>query len=179
MRAPKRDVTSFYWLKADKSVNKGLIEASFNAETNTFVLHPSSDLAGDFSILINPRMVDVSRPVTFETPKGSFTITVAADAAALEDSLREVNDPFLAWVQEISYAKLVAAADEPSGTAGEPAGAGHESVVTSMTAPVSAAQAASTVPKTGDEVPLALVFVAALSLVSLVASSVPKRSRSC
>ncbi len=60
-RASERSVTSSYWLKADKSVDRGLITASFDAESNTFKLNPSDDLAGDFSVLINPHMVDVIR----------------------------------------------------------------------------------------------------------------------
>lgn len=49
-RADKRDVSSFYWLKADKSVTKGQIVASFDTGTNTFTLSPSDDMNGDFSV---------------------------------------------------------------------------------------------------------------------------------
>ncbi|MBP3894812.1 MAG: hypothetical protein J6D34_12335 [Atopobiaceae bacterium] len=120
-RAPQRSVSSFYWLRADKSVDSGLVAASFDAATNTFTLDPSADVSGDFSVLINPRMVDVSRPVTFATPKGTFTLPVEPDAETVESSLREVTDPYLAWVQEVSYAGLEEAA-EPD----EPAVATHE-----------------------------------------------------
>ena len=105
-RASQRTVSSFYWLKADKALDKGQITASFDVDANAFTLNPSDDVAGDFSILINPRMVDVSRPVTFVTPKGSFTVKITADPKTLEASLREVTDPYLAWVQEVSYQQL-------------------------------------------------------------------------
>ena len=111
-RASERSVSSFYWLKADKSQNAGLITASFDAATNTFKLNPSN-VAGDFSVLINPHMVDVSRPVTFETPKGTFTVNVTADAKVTEASLLEVTDPYLAWVQEVSYQQLGSSEPEP------------------------------------------------------------------
>lgn len=123
-RASRRSVSSFYWLKADKSVDKGQIVASFDAESNTFTLNPSDDVAGDFSVLVNPRMVDVTRPVVFATPKGNFTVTVAADPAVMEASLREVCDPFLAWVQEVSYQQLLSSevsSKEPEGDDAQPA----------------------------------------------------------
>lgn len=112
-RAAGRSVSSFYWLKADKSVSKGLITASFDADSNTFTLNPSDEVAGDFKVLINPHMVDVSRPVTLVTPKGTFTVPVEADAKVVEASLREVTDPFLAWVQEVSYQELGSSEEPP------------------------------------------------------------------
>ena len=72
----------------------------------------------------NPRMVDVTRPVVFATPKGNFTVTVAADPAVMEASLREVCDPFLAWVQEVSYQQLLSSevsSKEPEGDDAQPA----------------------------------------------------------
>ena len=115
-RASGRDVTSFYWLKADKAVDKGLITASFDVQNNAFTLSPSDEVNGDFQVLINPHMVDVARPVTFNTPKGSFTVDVAADAQIVEASLREVSDPFLAWVQAISYQQLISSDESPDET---------------------------------------------------------------
>ena len=112
-RAANRSVSSFYWLRADSSVDAGLITASFDAATNTFTLDPSDDVAGDFQILINPHMVDVSEPVTFVTPKGTFTMDVEADQTVVEDSLREVTDPYLAWVQEVSYEELDSSEEPP------------------------------------------------------------------
>lgn len=112
-RAAGRKVSSFYWLRADASVDAGLITASFDADTNTFTLDPSDDVAGDFQILINPHMVDVSEPVTFVTPKGTFTMDVEADQTVVEDSLREVTDPYLAWVQEVSYEELDSSEEPP------------------------------------------------------------------
>ena len=175
MRAPGRAVSSFYWLKADKAQDKGVIVASFDAETNTFTLKPDDDVAGDFSVLINPRMVDVTRPVTFDTPQGNYTLKAAADAKVVEASLREVSDPYLAWVQEVSYQQLpTLAQQEPGADEGkdegrEPVASGSdvvEPVEKSAQQPASK-PAASPLPKTGDTSPLPLVAATAVGMLAV------------
>ena len=83
-------------------MNRGVLEAEFDRESNTFTVTPSEDFASEYSILINPRLVDVSRPVRIVTPEGERTVEVAPDREILEASLRETGDPYLAWVQEIN-----------------------------------------------------------------------------
>jgi dienelactone hydrolase len=80
-RADKRDVSSFYWLKADKSVNKGQVVASFDVGTNAFTLNPSDDVSGDFSVLINPaftarRSAGSAGPMTGQTPAPPICLRV-------------------------------------------------------------------------------------------------------
>ena len=98
---------------------QGLIEASFDAKSNSFTLKPA-DVTGDFSVLINPRMVDISKPVTFNTPKGTFSVTVAADPKIVDASMREVCDPYLAWVQEVKYSQLKSSEVQRSSVASGP-----------------------------------------------------------
>lgn len=67
-RADSRSVTSFYWLSADMSVNNGIITASYDEGTNTITVTPDENVNGDFTILFSPFLVDVSSPVTINTP---------------------------------------------------------------------------------------------------------------
>ena len=63
-----------YWLRADPSVDSGEIEVMAGDE-NTIVITPKN-VNGDFSILIHPAMLDVSRPIRLLTPKGEFQVVV-------------------------------------------------------------------------------------------------------
>ena len=100
-RAKSRRDTGFYWLRADFSVDRGIIEASFDAETNTVTVRPEG-VNGGFDILIQPGMMDLSRPLTVATPAGEWTCHPEADAETAARSLAETGDPELAWVAVIS-----------------------------------------------------------------------------
>jgi len=197
-RASSRSVTSSYWLKADKSVEKGLITASCDAEANAFTLKPSDDLAGDFQVLINPHMVDVSRPVTFNTPKGTFTVNVKADPKVVEASLREVTDPYLAWIQEVSYQQLTTPSEpgqdvepqpqpepKPEPAAQDPATDGGQAAKTpaatntqaSGKAKSASTSSASKLPKMGDASAAPIAVCASLGLTALAASLLLRRSQ--
>lgn len=106
-RAPSRDVTSFYWLRADPSVNEGEIQV-LAGEENTIVVTPK-DVNGDFSVLIHPALIDASRPVHFITPAGELDVAVNPSEETLRKSIRETGDPSLAWIAEIPYSTLVSA----------------------------------------------------------------------
>ena len=105
-RANGRKNTAFYWLKADFSVNQGLVYAAFDRESNTLTLDGADTLNGDFSILANPFLMDFSRPLTVRTPSGSCTVPLSMDAGTIASSIRETGDPFLAWAQEIPFSSL-------------------------------------------------------------------------
>ena len=104
-RAPKRETTSFYWLRADYSVDRGeiLVKAG---DGNTITVTPEN-VNGDFSILIHPSLIDVSQPVHFIIPEGEVVVTVNPSEETLRNSIRETGDPCLAWVAEIPYSLLI------------------------------------------------------------------------
>ena len=105
-RAEKRTVSSFYWLKADASVTAGLITAFLSGD-NIITVSPEN-VSGDFSILVNPALLDVSRPMRFITPEGEFEVRVNPSRETMYASIRETGDPSLAWVAEIPYSSLSA-----------------------------------------------------------------------
>ena len=103
-RAEKREVTSFYWLKADASVTSGTIVAKHTGD-NTILIKPEN-VNGDFSILVNPALLDVSLPIRIVTPEGEFDVQVNPSLETLRASILETGDPNLAWVAEIPYSML-------------------------------------------------------------------------
>ena len=106
-RAASREITSFYWLRADHSVNQGEIQV-LAGEENTIVVTPKN-VNGDFSILIHPELIDASQPVHFITPEGEVDVKVNPSEETLWKSMRETGDPSLAWIAEVPYSTLAAA----------------------------------------------------------------------
>jgi len=93
----------FYWLAADKNVNKGVIQASINKKTNTIKLNPDKNVNGDFSVLISPYMLDVSKPINLITPQGNFSVKINFSEEFAKNSLIERGDPNYIFVGEIRY----------------------------------------------------------------------------
>ena len=93
-RAPSRKVSRFYWLKAVPSVTEGTIHAAVT-EDNGILVEPEG-VSGDFSILIFPTLLDLSRPVRITLPEGTFTVRVNPSMETLAASMRETGDPCLA-----------------------------------------------------------------------------------
>ena len=78
-------------------MNRGILTASFDKVSNTVSVTVSEDVNGDFDILLNPLLVDFSRPLTVQTPKGEWTFTPEADPALIRQSLEASGDPNLAY----------------------------------------------------------------------------------
>lgn len=106
-RAQKREKNSFYWLEAAPEVNRGIITASYDAETNTITVEPDAGVNGDFAILFHPALVDVSRPVTVRTGNLARTVRVNPSREFLEASMLETGDPELACVGKILYSRIL------------------------------------------------------------------------
>ena len=106
-RAPSREITSFYWLRADTSVTQEEIRVLAGDE-NTIVVTPEN-VNGDFSILIHPELIDASQPVHFITPEGEVDVKVNPSEETLRKSMRETGDPSLAWIAEVPYSTLISA----------------------------------------------------------------------
>ncbi len=103
-RAEKRTVTSFYWLMADASVTEGVITAYVSGD-NTITVEPEN-VNGDFSILVSPRLLDVSRPIHIITPEGEYEVSVNPSRDTVYESILETGDPTMVWVAEIPYSML-------------------------------------------------------------------------
>ncbi|MCR5747403.1 MAG: hypothetical protein K6G03_06805 [Lachnospiraceae bacterium] len=100
-RAPGRKDSSFYWLKADQSVNKGVIFINYNKDNNSVEVWTDGNVNGSFSILATPFLMDFKRPLTIITPNGEYTKELKADKDVIEASIKETGDMYLGWAQEI------------------------------------------------------------------------------
>ena len=105
-RAKKREKDSFYWLEAQPDTDQGIIVASVDRDTNTITVEPDENVNGDFAILFHPALVDVSKPVTIQTPDGVYTVQVSPSEEFLRESILENGDPELACVGKILYSDL-------------------------------------------------------------------------
>ena len=105
-RAASRETESFYWLQADRSVNKGVIIASINRRKNTIRITPDEKVNGDFSILISPYMLDLSKPITIIIPEGRLSLTVEPSEDMVYESLKDRGDPNYIYVAKINYSEL-------------------------------------------------------------------------
>jgi len=61
---------------------------------------------GDFSILVNPLLMDLTRPITVITPDGQYTVQVSPDEDIIRKSIEETGDSHLAYAAVIRYSKL-------------------------------------------------------------------------
>ena len=105
-RAPSRKDTAFYWLRADPSVSRGVITAWYDPDANAVLIHREGAVNGDVSVLVNPFLMDVSRPLTVITESGEHTVDIVPDLETLEKSILETGDLFLCWAAEIPLSSL-------------------------------------------------------------------------
>jgi len=105
-RAAARELTSWYWLQAEPSVNAGIIYASFDSGSNTYTIVPNEEVNGDFAILFLEGMVDTGRPVTIITPEGEYSLQVNPSEEFILESFAERMDPDMVCVGKIMYSEL-------------------------------------------------------------------------
>ena len=106
VRASGRETTSFYWLDADREVNTGVIEVSFDAESNTFTVSLPQEPNGDFSILLRPGLVDFSRPVCVSYAGKTVEVDVKLDEDLMAATAADTLDAEMVSAARISFASL-------------------------------------------------------------------------
>ncbi len=104
-RASEREVESFYYLSAPKSTTQGTVHAAYDSEANRVTLH-AEGLNGDFSVLLNEKMVDFDRPVIFEVNGEVLEVPVTTSRAVLEETTWERGDPNYQFEARISWTAL-------------------------------------------------------------------------
>ena len=104
-RAPQRKDRAFYWLR-EENAQKGLVVAGYDKETNTVTIDVQEEPDGELSVLVNPFLMDLDRPLTVVCGDQERTFDIEADADVVSRSLGETGDPYLAWVYEISLSEL-------------------------------------------------------------------------
>lgn len=104
-RAAERDTESFYWISAPYTTNEGIIVACYSKSENKIKIE-STTANGDFELLINEEMLDVFQPITVETPKGTFEVTVEPSLDMLRETTAERGDSNYQFLASLSYESL-------------------------------------------------------------------------
>ena len=90
-RADSRETEAFYYMTAPYSTNQGTVKV-VNEGDNYFSID-AKDVNGEFSMLLNERMVDFSRPVTFNVNGRETCLTLTPDKALLTRTTWDRGDP--------------------------------------------------------------------------------------
>ncbi len=101
-RAPSRETEAFYYLSAPYSTDQGLIFASFDRAANTVTID-AQEVNGQFSILLNEKMVDFSSPVTFQVNHETSSMMLTPDRYILEQSTRDRGDPNFQFESMVTF----------------------------------------------------------------------------
>ena len=105
-RAGEREVESFYYLSAPMSTNQGAVWADYDRESNEITLR-AEGLNGDFSVLLNEKMVDFAKPVTFTVNGKTARVWITPTRSVLEQTTQERGDPNYQFEAVIPYAALL------------------------------------------------------------------------
>ena len=90
-RADSRQTETFYYMTAPYTTNQGAVRV-VNEGDNNFSID-TQDVNGDFGMLLNERMVDFSRPVTFNVDGKETTLTLTPDKTLLTRTTQDRGDP--------------------------------------------------------------------------------------
>ena len=99
-RADSRETDSWYYLRAPYTTNKGVIQAAYDRRNNAIAVE-TSDVEGDFSILLNEEMVDFSRPVIIVVNDEAAELDIIPDWKVLVESTQMRGDPNYQFEAEI------------------------------------------------------------------------------
>ena len=90
-RAKLRHVKSFYWLQAEKEMDKGVIYAEKDGKSNKITI-TTRDFAGSFNILLNGKMVDFGKPINLSVNGSESQVKAAPSVKVIEETTKERGD---------------------------------------------------------------------------------------
>lgn len=82
---------------------------NIEVETNTFMIDVDDDVNGDFTIWIDPHLVDVTQPIPFIVNGREVIVQVTPSEMSLWESTLKHGDPSFAYVAKVLYSQLCAA----------------------------------------------------------------------
>ena len=101
-RADSRQVESWYYLKAPYTTNTGIIQASYNKDANEIQIQ-TKGVEGEFSILLNEKMVDFSQPVQLILNGDEYELNIIPDSRLLQETTESRGDPNYQFEAEITF----------------------------------------------------------------------------
>ena len=99
-RADSREVDSWYYLRAPYTTNKGIIQASWAEGANAIVIQ-TTGVEGEFSILLNEKMVAFTEPVTILVNEEETVLDLTPDWKTLMETTTKRGDPNYQFEAEI------------------------------------------------------------------------------
>jgi hypothetical protein len=108
-RTPSREADSFYYLRAPYETDRGMIRAGYSRDANRVWIE-TDGVEGNFSILLNEKMVDFAQQVTFSLNGKETVLRLVPDRRILERTVAERGDPDYAFEAEVSSAELAGGA---------------------------------------------------------------------
>ena len=99
-RADSREVDSWYYLRAPYTTNKGIIQASWAEGANVIAIQ-TTGVEGEFSILLNEKMVDFSEPVTILVNEEETVLDLTPSWKTLMETTTLRGDPNYQFEAEI------------------------------------------------------------------------------
>jgi hypothetical protein len=99
-RADSREVDSWYYLRAPYTTNKGIIQASWAEGANAIAIQ-TTGVEGEFSILLNEKMVDFTEPVTILVNEEETVLDLTPDWKTLMETTTKRGDPNYQFEAEI------------------------------------------------------------------------------
>ena len=103
-RQPLQEVESFYWLKADKDANSGIVVFSMD-KTENLITVERLDTDKPITVLLNEEMLDLFKPITVDVLGTKYKITVDLSEELIYETLRERLDPNYSFCASITVTK--------------------------------------------------------------------------
>ncbi|MBQ4627841.1 MAG: hypothetical protein IJB44_02055, partial [Clostridia bacterium] len=103
-RQPLQEVESFYWLKADKDANSGVVVFSMD-KTENLITVERLDTDKPITVLLNEEMLDLFKPITVDVLGTKYKITVDLSEQLIYETLRERLDPNYSFCASITVTK--------------------------------------------------------------------------
>jgi hypothetical protein len=91
-QAPLRSVKSFYWLRLEKPSRYGKIVASYDQSSNRVTIENEAIRSG-FTVLLNSKMLDLSKPVYVNISEQEFEIIPQFSTELIRETAFERGDP--------------------------------------------------------------------------------------
>jgi hypothetical protein len=103
-RAETRETEAFYYMTAPYTTNQGTIQV-VNEGDNRFSIDVQ-DVNGEFSMMLNERMVDFARPVTFSVNGVETALTLVPDMTVLTATTDDRGDPEFQFEAIVAFRSL-------------------------------------------------------------------------
>ena len=101
-----RRINSFYWLSAPASMNKGILDITYDKATNTIRVNTCTvTSSAKITVYLNEDMLDLFSDVTFDFMGKTTTFTPELSEKILKDTTKERGDKNFQFVAKFTFDK--------------------------------------------------------------------------